>query len=64
MHFLSDIIYNKGLCNNYLEGVWETRGDREHRGKSRGERGGGLDVKFNTFRRGSITFFIPSHKLE
>ena len=30
----------KGLCNNYLEGGWETKGGGGHRGKSQLERGG------------------------
>ena len=58
------IRWNKGMCNNYLEGGrglgWKIRGGRIGENNSKREKG--LDVKFNTYR--GDYFFIPFCKLE
>ena len=63
------IRWNKGLCNNYLEGqggggvgglVWKISWGGIGENNSKREKG--LDVKFNTYR--GDYFFIPFCKLE
>ena len=53
-----DLHWSKGLCNNYLEGGWKIRGGGGGGGvgENDNKREGGLDVKFNTYRGGSIIF--------
>ena len=56
-------VSHEGLCNNYLEGGGGVGKLEGGIGENDNKREGGLDVKFNTYRRG-ITIFIPFCKLE
>ena len=55
------LVFDNGLCNNYLEGGV---GKLEGVGENDNKREGGLDVKFNTYR-GELLFhsFLQTGKV-